>query len=117
MKNSNTSCAQFNEGTAGSNRGFALARLGWIRPLSSKLLQFLGWQCREHRRQFDAENRAAFLAVVAEDFSAVLLHDSETDAQAEARAFADRLGCVKRIENTMRFLDSRTGVGKQGDHV
>ena len=47
----------------------------------------------------------------------MFLDDSETDAQAEARAFADRLGGVKGIENAVRLLDAWTCVRKQDDHV
>src|SRR5438874_4807260 len=40
-----------------------------------------------------------------------------TKPVGKARALADRLRGVKRIEYAMRLLDAGTGVGKQNDHV
>src|SRR6516162_893076 len=74
-------------------------------------------QCREHRRKLHAEHRAAGLPVVAEDFSAMFLHDAVTDAQAQPRAFAHRLRRVKRIEHAMRILHARPGVREKHHHV
>src|SRR5262249_10856666 len=71
----------------------------------------------QHGRQFDAENRAAVLAVEAKNLSVVLLHDAKADAQSEAGAFADRLGGVKRIEDPVRFLDPWPGIGENDGHV
>ena len=43
-------------------------------------LQFFCGESRENSGQLNAEHGAALLAVVAEDFAAVLLHDAEADA-------------------------------------
>src|SRR5215467_76207 len=100
-----------------ANRDLGLASLARIRPLRSELLQFLGGKCGENGRQFDTEERAAFLPVIAKNLSVMFLDDSETDAQAETGALADRLGRIKGIKDTMRLLNARAGVGKQNDHV
>src|SRR4029077_8358897 len=81
---------------------------------SGKLWFFRREPC-EHRRQLHAKNRSALLRVIAKNLSGVFLQDSEADAQAEARAFADRFGSVKRVEHALRVLDARSRVGEQ-DH-
>src|SRR5271170_1316123 len=65
---------------------------------------------REDRRQFQAERAAAVGAVESADATAVLFHHSVADAEAEARALADFLGGVERVEYFFRFLHARSGV-------
>src|SRR5215831_5368422 len=66
----------------------------------------MGWQGREHGREFHTKHRTARLAVVTENFSAMLLHDPVANAQAEPRAFADGLGGVEGIEYPMRLANA-----------
>src|SRR5437016_2504186 len=80
-------------------------------------MQFLGRESRQNSRQFHAENRPAFLPVVAENSSTVLLNDAEANAEAQARAFAHWLRCIERIKNAMRVLEAGTTVGAQDDNV
>ena len=47
----------------------------------------------------------------------MLLNDAEADAEAQARAFAHRLGGIERIENAIRVLEAGTTVGEQDDNV
>ena len=48
--------------------------------------------------QFDDESGAAFGAVEALDAPSMLLDDAIADAEAEAGAFADRLGGEERVK-------------------
>ena len=58
------------------------------------------------------KHRAAFGLVVAGDLAAVILDNSVHGAESEAGAFADRLGGVERIENTLGLANARTGIGE-----
>src|SRR5437016_4791206 len=80
-------------------------------------MQFLGRKSRQNSRQFHAENGTAFLPVIAENFSAMLLNDTEANAEAQARALANRLRGIERIENAMGIFEAGTTVGEQNDHV
>src|SRR2546430_10830702 len=80
-------------------------------------MQFLGRKSRLNSRQFHAENRTPFLPVVAKNFSAMLLNDTEANAEAQARALANRLRGIERIENPMGVLEAGTTVGEQDDNV
>src|SRR6266550_8176577 len=80
-------------------------------------MQFLGRKSRQNSRQFHAENRTPFLPVVAKNFSAMLLNDTEANAEAQACAFANRLRRIERIENAMGVLEAGTTVGEQDDNV
>src|SRR5271165_6790925 len=51
------------------------------------------------------------------NFSSVLLHDAVADAEAKAGAFANRLGGVERVKDTMGFADALAGIGKEDDNV
>ena len=53
--------------------------------------------------QADFEGGAAFGTVVAGDLSFVVLDHSVSRAESQARAFADRLGGVERIEYALGF--------------
>src|SRR5229473_2110856 len=74
-------------------------------------------ELRFFRRQLHSKNRAPLLRVVAKNLSGVLLQDAEADAQAEARASANRFGGVKGVEHALRVLNPRSRVGKQDHHV
>src|SRR5271168_1647633 len=65
---------------------------------------------RQNGRQLQAERAAAFGAVESADAPAVLFHHSVADAEAEARALANFLGGVERVEYFFRFLHARSGV-------
>src|SRR6202521_4078507 len=78
-------------------------------------MQIFGGKGRQNSGQFHAENCATFLAVVTENLSGVYLDDAEADAETQARAFANRLRRIERIEDAMRLLDAGAAVGKQ-DH-
>src|SRR5271156_5489857 len=65
---------------------------------------------RENCGQLEAERAAAFGAVESADAPAVLFHHSVADAEAEARALANFLGGVERVEYFFRFLHARSGV-------
>src|SRR5271154_3143377 len=80
-------------------------------------MRFARRQGCQDRGQFDAKDRAARLTVVTKNFAAVFLQDAEANAEAESCTFAHGLGGVERIEDAMRFLDSRAGVGKEYDDV
>ena len=80
-------------------------------------MKFPGGSGRQGSRQFNAKNGAAFLAIVTVNFSAVLLDDTEADAEAEAGALADRLGGVERIKDAVRLLDAGAVVGEKNDDV
>src|ERR1700722_819012 len=80
-------------------------------------MRFARRQRRQDRRQFDAKNRATGLAVVTKNFAAVFLQDAEANAEPESRTFTYGLGGVERVEDAMRFLDSRAGVGEEYDDV
>ncbi len=93
-------------------------------PRSGRFLRLRGGGCqvqvfrrksRQKRRELDTKNSAAFLPVVAENLSTMLLNDAEANAQAQAGALPDGLGCIERIEDAMGILDPRTGVQEQ-DH-
>src|SRR5256714_1770165 len=77
---------------------------------NSYLLRLFCGKRRENRRQFHSEHGSALLPVVAKDPSPVLLHDSKANAQAQPRAFADRLGRVKGIKNALGVLDTGSSV-------
>ena len=57
-------------------------------------------------RQLDREDGAAVRMVGGDDLPAVLLHDAVGDRQPQARALADLLGRVERLE------DARQRVGR-----
>ena len=78
-------------------------------------MRFARRQGCQDRRKFDAKDRATHLAVVTKNFAAVFLHDAEANAEAESRALTHGLGSVERIEDAMRLLDSRPGVGEKYD--
>src|SRR5437879_12898736 len=76
--------------------------------------------CRKSHQnttQFHAENRTASLPAVAENFSSMLLNDPEANTDAQARARANGLRGIERIENAMGVLEAGTTVGEQNDHV
>src|SRR5580704_8676997 len=68
-----------------------------------------------HRRQFQTESATAFGAVEAENIAAMLLHHAVADTEAEAGALAHGFGGVERIEDFVRLLHPRAGVGKFDD--
>ena len=68
-------------------------------------------------RQLQGEQRAALRFVVAGDLATVILHDAVGSAESEPRAFADRLGGIERIENTLRIANAGTCIGKLHHHV
>src|SRR5580658_990291 len=72
---------------------------------------------RENGGQLEAERAAAFGAIESAYSPAVLFHNSVADAEAEARAFADLLGGVERVEYFFRFLHARPGVREFDDHI
>src|SRR5208283_4088867 len=59
----------------------------------------------QHGRKFHTKNRAAGLAVIAEDLSAMFLHDAITNAETQTSAFSHRFRGVERIEHPMRFAE------------
>src|SRR6516164_7282504 len=77
----------------------------------------MGWQGRQHGGEFHTKHRTERLAVVTEDFPAMLLHDPIANAQTESRAFAEGLGGVEGIENPMRLANAMPCVRKQDDHA
>src|SRR5260370_9231944 len=83
------------------------------RGRSGAELQFLRRENRQDRGQFHAEDGSAFLPVVRKNFSAVLLNDAEADAEAQARALANRLRRIEGIENTLWVFEAGTAVGEQ----
>src|ERR1700722_11738807 len=80
-------------------------------------MRFARRQGCQDRGQFDAKDRATGLAVVTKNFAAVFLQDAEANAEAESGTFTHWLGGVERIEDAMRFLDSRAGVGEEDDDI
>src|SRR6266550_8773075 len=80
-------------------------------------MQFLGREGRQNSRQFHAENGTPVLPVVAKNFSTMLLNDPEANTEAQARALANRLRGIERIENAMGVLEAGTTVGEQDDNV
>src|ERR1700730_12296369 len=75
-------------------------------------LYFLCPQHGKKSRQFYTKHRDAALSVVARNFAAVLLHNAEADAQPKSRTSSYRLGGVKRIKNSVEFLDAWTAICK-----
>src|ERR1051326_3880546 len=84
--------------------------------------------CRGHLRiaarkggkdsgKLHAEHGATRLRVVTQNFSAVLLHDAEADAEPQASALPNRLGGIERIENAVRLRGAGGGIGKQKGEV
>ena len=63
-------------------------------------------------RNSDDEERAAFGLVLAGDVAVVILDHSIDSAEAEAGAFADRLGGVEGIEHALRFANAGAGIGE-----
>ena len=63
-------------------------------------------------RQADSKNCAATIAVAADDIAKVLADNSVTRAKAKADALANRLGGVKRVEDSLRLLQSGSVVGE-----
>src|SRR5260370_1440368 len=80
------------------------------RDRRSAELQLLRWKSGHDRGQLNTEDGSAFLPVVGKNFSAVLLNDAETNAEAQARALPNRLRRIERIENALRVLEAGTGV-------
>ncbi len=70
-----------------------------------------------HCGEFNPECGAAFWAVLAGNFSALILHQPITDAQAEPGAFSHRLGGVKGVEHQIGVAHTAPCVGKKNDHV
>src|SRR5713226_1264387 len=87
------------------------------RDRRSAELQLLRWKSGHDRGQLNTEDGSTFLPVVGENFSAVLLNDAEANAEAQARALANRFRRIEWIENALRVLETGTGVGEQNDHV
>src|SRR5271156_1098483 len=81
-----------------------LARVDWSRRHCGSLRKH-----RENRRQLEGKRAAAFGGIESADPPAVLFHHSVANAEAEARAFADFLGGVERVEYFFRFLHARPG--------
>src|SRR5690348_9508948 len=94
-------------------RSGSLLTIGW----HGRGWQFLCGQGREDSRQLNAKNRAAFLPVITENPAAVLLNDAETNAKPQPGSFADRLGCIERIENAGGFLKTGPRVREKDDDV
>src|SRR6266404_1207332 len=96
-----------------SERNYARSREGISRALHSRSRDSL-WiatrKGREHCWKFHAKHSAAGLRVVTKNLARVLLNDAKADAESKAGAFADRLGGIERVENTMRFLQTGAGV-------
>ena len=69
----------------------------------------------EDGRKNHAESAAAFGAIEAENLAAVFLNDSVADAEAEAGALADRLGCVEGVEDAFGFAKAGARVRKIED--
>src|SRR5260370_42471127 len=80
-------------------------------------LQFFIGEDRHERGQFHAEDGPAVLPVVRENFSAMRLNNAKANAQAQARALANRLRRVEGIEDALRILEAWTAVGEQDDDV
>ena len=74
-------------------------------------MRFPGSRNRQGSGKFNAKNSSALLAVVAENFSSMLLDNAEADAETEASTLPDRFGRIERIENTVRLPDAGTVVG------
>src|SRR5207248_4788426 len=64
------------------------------------------------RRQLDLENRAAHLAVASGDFPSVLLNDSITGAQSQAKTLTHRSSGVEGIENARGLRDSWASISE-----
>src|SRR5579863_2121398 len=72
---------------------------------------------RQDRRQDHAKSAATLRAVEAENLPAMLLNNAVANTQAEACAFADGLGGVERVKDTIGLAQARTGIGKIEDHA
>src|SRR5260370_37289258 len=76
-------------------------------------LQFFSGEDRHERGQFHAEDGPAFLPVVREHFSAMLLNNAKANAQAQARPLANSLRRVDATEAAWRLLRACTACAHQ----